>query len=128
VSAEINGIAVGEVRFTGKTTDVLECVVAIDALRSIGNELRLEYDADGDTADDPGLVFLDVIDLAIPLVPEAEAEVLSIAAYDASPLDVRDVDYLVVTHSDFLAAAKRLRDLEESQGFKVAVVDVDRAY
>jgi Peptidase family C25 len=128
VSAEINGIAVGEVRFTGKTTDVLEGVVAIDALRPIGNELRLEYDAEGATADDPGLVFLDVIDLAIPLVPEADAEVLSIAAYDASPLDVRDVDYLVVTHSDFLAAAKRLRDLEESQGFKVAVVDVDRAY
>jgi Peptidase family C25 len=128
VSADINGVLIGEARFTGKTPAVLEGVIAIDALHPTGNELRLEYDAEGTTADDPGLVFLDVIDLAIPVAPEGDAEVLSVAAYDASALDVRDVDYLVVTHSDFLAAAERLRGLEEREGFKVAVVDVDRAY
>jgi hypothetical protein len=129
VSAEINGVPVGNVSYTGKTAHVLEGMIAIEALRSTGNELRLEYQADGSTADDPGLVFLDVIDLAIPLLAqEGEAEILSVDAYDASPIDLRGADYLVVTHSDFLAAAERLRGQKESQGFRVAVVDVDRAY
>ncbi len=129
VSAEINGVPVGEVRFTGKTTSVLLGVIPLEALRARGNELRLEYEAEGSTPEDPGLVFLDVIDLAIPRVdPSGNAEVLSVAAYDASAPDLRGVDYLIVTHADFLAAAERLRGLKESEGYRVAVVDVDRAY
>jgi hypothetical protein len=129
VAALINGVPVGEARYTGKTTSVLLGVIPLEALRATGNELRLEYQAEGSTPEDPGLVFLDVIDLAIPQVPlTGDAEVLSIAPYDASPIDLKAVDYLVVTHADFLSAAERLRGLKESQGYRVVVVDVDRAY
>jgi Peptidase family C25 len=129
VTAEINGVPVGEVRYTGKTTGVLTGLVPHGALRSSGNELRLQYEAEASTAEDPGLVFLDVIDLAIPLLaPQGDAEILEVGAYDASAPDLRAVDYLVVTHSDFRSAAERLRGLKESEGWKVAVVDVDRAY
>jgi hypothetical protein len=129
VSAEINGVPVGELTFTGKTAGLLEGVVPLDALHATGNELRLQYAADGSTPDDPGLVFLDVIDLALPvLAPSGDAEVLAVDAYDASPFDLRAVDYLIVTPPAFRSAAERLRTLEEGQGHNVAVVDVDRAY
>jgi hypothetical protein len=129
VSAQINGVPVGDLRFTGKTASVLEGRVALDALRATGNELTLQYEAEGSTPEDPGLLFLDVVDLAVPLVASADpAEVVSVAAYDAAVPDLAAVDYLVVTHGNFQDAAQKLRGLKEGEGYRVAVVDVDRAY
>jgi hypothetical protein len=128
VAAEINGVAVGELRFAGNTVGLLEGEVPVEALRPTGNELRLHYQAEGGTPEDPGLLFLDMIDLAVPLLPEGDAEVLSVGAFDATAIDLGSVDYLVVTHPDFRAAAERLRALKEGEGSRVAVVDVERAY
>ncbi len=129
VSAQINGVPVGDLRFTGKTAAVLEGRVALDVLRASGNELTLQYGAQRSTPEDPGLLFLDVVDLAVPLVASADpAEVVSVVAYDATVPDLGAVDYLVLTHANFLAAAEKLRALKEGEGFRVAVVDVDRAY
>jgi Peptidase family C25 len=129
VSAEINGVPVGDLHFNGKVANVLEGDVPQDALHVTGNELRLRYEAQGSTAEDPGLVFLDVLDLAIPqTAPAGDAEVLGVTAYDATVPDLRGIDYLILTHADFMSAAERLRGQKEAEGFRVAVVDVDRAY
>lgn len=127
VHAEINGVAVGDVTFRGKAMGLLEGSVAREALLASGNELRLSYEAEGSTPEDPGLLFLDVIDLAVT-AQEGDAEVLAVKAYDPSLPDLHGTDYLIVTHADFLDAAERLRTLKEGEGLRVAVVDVDRAY
>ena len=127
VRAEINGASVGEVVFRGKAMAVLEGGIPGDSLLATGNALRLTYEAEGGTPEDPGLVFLDVIDLVAP-EREGEAEVLAVEAYDPSLPELGGVDYLVVTHRDFLDAAERLRVLKEGEGRRVAVVDVERAY
>jgi hypothetical protein len=127
VRAEMNGVSVGEVVFSGKTMGVLRGGIPGDALRATGNELRLTYEAEASTPDDPGLVFLDVVDLMAP-EREGEAEVLAVTGYDPSLPVLAGVDYLIVTHRDFKDAAERLRALKEGDGLRVAVVDVERAY
>ena len=127
VRAEINGVPVGDSKFLGKSMGLIEGSIARDALLGSGNELRLTYEAEGSTLDDPGLVFLDVLDLGVTAAP-GDAEVLSVGAYDPSLPDLRGVEYLIVTHPDFVEAAGRLRSLKEAEGLKSEVVDVTLAY
>ena len=127
VRAEINGVPVGASKFLGKAMGLIEGGIAREALLGTGNELRLTYEAEGSTPDDPGLLFLDVLDLGLT---EAlgDAEVLSVGAYDPSLPDLRGVEYLIVAHPDFMEAAMRLRSLKEAEGLKTEVVDVGLAY
>jgi hypothetical protein len=54
--------------------------------------------------------------------------VARVVAYDPRLPSLEDVDYLVVTHADFQAAADRLAAGHASLGLQTAVVDVARAY
>ena len=103
---------------------VLEGSVPLDVLRPQGNELGLRYAS----SDGQGLVYLRSLDLEVPLEPSRESVAWSLGGYDPTLPAARGVEYLIVTHADFEAQAERLASLKRADGYRTAVVDVDRAY
>ncbi|HEV7500013.1 MAG TPA: C25 family cysteine peptidase, partial [Vicinamibacteria bacterium] len=129
VQAFINGQSAGTVTFKGKKAVMLEGTVRASALRASGNELSLTYTAAGASDDDPGLVFLDVLDLGVALAPPTTpVSIDEIVAYDSSLPAGAGADYLIVTHADFMDQARRIADLKEAEGHRTWVVDVENAY
>jgi hypothetical protein len=129
VAAEINGVPVGQVEFQGKIPALLLGSVPGSALRAAGNELKLTYQAAGSTADAPGLVFLDVLDLGVVLAPPSgPVTVNEVVAYDPRLPSLRGAEYLIVTHGAFLEQAERIAELKRQEGLRAVVVDVERAY
>jgi hypothetical protein len=108
---------------------MLEGAVAASALRATGNELSLSYTAPAATDEAPGLIFLDVLDLGVPVAPPAElVSIDQISAYDASLPAGAGADYLIVTHAAFAEQARRIAALKEAEGHRTWVVDVENAY
>lgn len=129
VRASLNGVSLGEARFTGRAAGVVRGRVPRAALRASGNELTLDYAALRVPEGDVGVAFLDAVDLRVQAAPSAgAAEVVRVAAYDPRLPRLDDVDYLVATHADFESAAQRLAALREKDGLRTATVDVARAY
>jgi Peptidase family C25 len=129
VKASLNGVVLGEARFEGRTTGVLKARFPRALLHDTGNELTLTYRARGVQEGDVGVAFVDAIDLGVRPAPvESPAQVARVVAYDPRLPRLEDVDYLVVTHADFEAAADRLAGGHAAQGLQTAVVDVARAY
>jgi hypothetical protein len=129
VQAFLNGQPVGTLKFSGKKAAVLEGAVAAGALRASGNELRLTYDAPQATAENPGLVFLDVLDLGVAVAPPSSpVSIDEISAYDSSLPAGAGADYLIVTHAAFADQARRIAALKEAEGHRTWVVDVENAY
>ena len=129
VQAFINGQAAGTVTFQGKKAVLLEGMVPAAALRESGNELSLTYTTAPASDDDPGLVFLDVLDLGVSVAASTEPVPLEgIEAYDASLPAGAGADYLIVTHAAFSDQARRIAALKEAEGHRTWVVDVENAY
>jgi peptidase C25-like protein len=129
VQAFINGEPAGTVTFEGKKPVLLEGTVPAGAVHESGNELSLVYTASPASDDDPGLVFLDVLDLGVSVAASAEPVPLDgIEAYDASLPAGAGADYLIVTHSAFAGQARRIASLKEAEGHRTWVVDVENAY
>ncbi len=129
VGATINGQPVGTLTFSGAGPAVLTGTVSATSLQASGNELALTYAAtstETGNPDDSGLVYLDSVDLQVPLSP-GTAE-YQIAPYQPALPSFEGVQYLVVTHPLFQAQAARLAQLKEAEGLRTAVVDVERAY
>jgi hypothetical protein len=126
VVARINGAVVGSVTFNGPTSAVLTGGIPRASLRETGNELTLEYFVTGST--ELGLTYLDSMDLG--LVFPRQTRLLgaeSIEPFNAT-LPPLNVDYLIVTHPDFMDQAAQIADLKRSEGLSASVVSVDRAY
>lgn len=130
VTASLNGVPLGEARFEGRTTGLVKARFPRALLHDTGNQLTLAYRAKGVTEGDVGVAFVDAVDLAVEAAPAAgqAAQVVRVVAYDPRLPSLEDVDYLVVTHPDFAAAAARLADRRAGEGLQAAVVDVARAY
>jgi hypothetical protein len=129
VQAFINGQAAGTVKFTGKKAVMLEGTVPATALRATGNELSLTYNAPSSTDEDPGLIFLDVVDLGAAVAPPSDVvSIDEISAYDATLPAGAGADYLIVTHAAFAEQARRIAALKEADGHRTWVVDVENAY
>lgn len=128
--ASLNGVRLGSARFEGRTAGMVRARIARALLRTEGNELTLTYGAKGVADGDVGVAFVDAVDLRVQpaSVPGQTAQVTRVAAYDPRLPSLADVDYLVVTHADFAAAAARLAGLREREGLQTSVVDVARAY
>jgi len=129
VQAFLNGQAVGTLKFTGKKAAMLEGTVSAGTLRATGNELSLTYTAPASTDNDPGLIFLDVVDLGANVAPPSDpVSIDQISAYDAGLPAGAGADYLIVTHAAFAEQARRIAALKEADGHRTWVVDVENAY
>ena len=130
VQASLNGVRLGEAQFEGRTTGIVQARIPRALLREVDNELTLTYRAKGVADGDVGVAFVDAIDLRVQSAPGKgqTAQVARVVAYDPRLPRLEDVDYLVVTHADFAAAAERLAGLHEREGLQTSVVDVERAY
>ena len=131
VRATINGVAIGEVHFEGRTPISLDTTVPAEILRETGNELNLVYDSsvrDGMPIV-PGYVYLDYLEIGAPHRPAiSTASLAAIRPYDARLPAVGGAKYLIVTHPDFRAEADRLAALKTAEGLKAVVLDVNVAY
>jgi hypothetical protein len=129
VQAFINGQPAGTVKFTGKKAVMLEGSVSAGTLRATGNELSLTYTAPAATDEDPGVVFLDVLDLGASVAPPTDpVSIDAVSAYDAGLPAGAGADYLIVTHVAFAEQARRIAALKEAEGHRTWVVDVENAY
>jgi hypothetical protein len=129
VTASINGHAVGSLTFEGAGPALLTGSLPASALLTTGNELTLNYSsvsAESGEPDDTGLVYLDVLDVQVPLLPGTAAYVVK--PYEPALPSFSGVRYLVVTHPLFQAQAARLAQAKEAEGLHAAVVSVDSAY
>jgi len=126
VWATLNGLPLGDVRFQGETMAWVSGHFPAAALRPTGNELTLTYEADLASAEDVGLVFLDVVDIGIrPVLGEASYE---LSGFDSSLPSFEGKNYLIVTHGLFRRQADRIAELKAAEGHRPVVVDVERAY
>ena len=129
VRAWINGSFVGVVAFEGARPALLTGSVDAGALQPIGNQLVLEYAAETFDDWDWGLAYVDSLDLGMPLAARnAPVAVDGIGLYEPALPQPPRADYLIVTHGDFLAAARRIAAAKEAEGLRTAIVDVERAY
>jgi hypothetical protein len=123
LEAWVNDQPVGQLGFGGLGAAVLEGAVPAESLRAEGNQLTIRYTS----PDGVGIVYLDRVELGLPAAPVTEVAEVSVRGFDGR-VSLGRVDYLVVTHPDFAAAAERLAALKAAEGFRTAVVDVERAY
>jgi hypothetical protein len=130
VRASLNGVSLGEASFAGRETGTVRGAVPRALLRETDNELTLTYAARGVAQGDVGVVFVDAIDLRVVAAPAKGqvAQVARVSAYDPRLPSLAGVDYLVLTHADFAAAAERLAAYRTDHGLQTAVVDTARAY
>lgn len=132
VEASINGARIGTLTFDGPVAATLEGSVPRQALLAAGNQLQLVYTAVTRGSNQPvddGYVYLDYVDVAAAAAPVATpVPVSALTAYDGSQPKLKGVEYLVVTHPDFRAAADRIAALKEAEGLRAAVVETDNAY
>jgi hypothetical protein len=132
VRAVLNGVPLGRARFVGRSPGVVEGMIPRAFLHEGDNQIAIDYriHAATEPGAEIGVVFLDAIDLGIrpAAAAEGQAEIVRLAPYDPRLPDLSAVDYLVVTHADFEAAADRLAQWREAGGRRAAVVDVERAY
>ena len=129
VHAAINGHPVGSLTFEGTGAAVLTGSVPANLLLATGNALTLTYSssaAGSGEPDDSGLVYLDALDLQVPLLPGTAA--YSVKEYLPALPAFTGVRYLVVTHPLFQAQAARLAQAKDAEGLHAAVVTVDSAY
>ncbi len=124
VEAFVNGVSLGSLTFSGAVPAVLEGEVPLDVLRPQGNQLSLRYTS----GDGQGLVYLRSLDLDVPLEASRESVAYTLGAYDPRLPTAEGVEYLIVTHAAFQAQADRLASLKRADGYRTAVVDVERAY
>ena len=126
VRAWLNGLPLGDASFQGGTMAWLAGQFPAAVLRPSGNELSLTYEADPNSAEDVGLVSLDVVDIGVRLLPgEASYE---LSGFDASLPSFGGKNYLIVTHELFRPQAERIAALKAAEGLRPVVVDVERAY
>jgi hypothetical protein len=128
VVARINGVTVGSLTFAGAVPALLEGTIPAAALQATGNELVLDYTADTAGPEDLGLAYLDTLDLGLTLAPASNAIAYALRPWDPEPRVAPGVDYLILTHPDFLRQAERLAQLKLAEGLIPAVVDVRHAY
>jgi hypothetical protein len=127
VDATINGHHAGSVTFEGFADAVLMGSVPASALRTTGNQMRLDYMAEGGTGWDMALI--DYLEIAAPTGPgNRPATVARIAGYDPALPAAPQTQYLIVTHPAFLDAAHRIAAYKQAEGLDATVVDVERAY
>ena len=124
VEAFVNGVSLGSLTFSGAVPAVLEGEVPLDVLRPQGNQLSLRYTS----GDGQGLVYLRSLDLEVPLEASRESVAYTLGGYDPRLPAAEGVEYLIVTHAAFQAQADRLASLKRAEGYRTAVVDVERAY
>jgi uncharacterized repeat protein (TIGR01451 family) len=129
LTATINGLVAGSLTFEGAGPATLEGAIAAEALRPTGNRLELAY-AGADLAGSLGepLLYLDYLDLAIPLAVAPRAAAFALSPYDPALPRFRGTEYLIVTHPLFRRAAQRIARLKEAEGLATAVVETDAAY
>jgi hypothetical protein len=128
VEASLNGVAIGQVQFSGQAVAEIFGEMPAGAVHAGTNELTLAYAASASDPDDVGLAVLDRVELGVPR-PRPQAPV----AYALSPYDpvlprTAGADYLIVTHQRFRAQADQIAALKAAEGFRPVVVDVARAY
>src|SRR5262249_31724291 len=130
VEASINGYPVGTVTVKGAVAAKLVGSVPASALAAAGNRLELTYTIAAPASDDDvGLMFLDVLDLGVPVAPPTDRVPLDrVVPYDPSLPPNAGADYLIVTHGAFAEQARRVAALKEADGHRTAVVDVQNAY
>ena len=124
VEAFVNGVSLGSLTFSGAVPAVLEGEVPLDVLRPQGNQLSLRYTS----GDGQGLVYLRSLDLEVPLEASRESVAYTLGAYDPRLPAAEGIEYLIVTHAAFQPQADRLAGLKRADGYRTAVVDVERAY
>ena len=128
VSATLNGQFVGTLDFSGTSGAVLVGSVPRSSLRTSGNALELSYSAGGSTSENPGLVFLDSVDVKATMAPvSAEVEHRS-GPYGATLPSLASANYLIVTHPDFAAQARRVASAKNAEGWRAAVLSTERIY
>lgn len=127
IEASINGESVGTLTFVGEGAGVLVGEVPGEALAESGNHLELVYTTEDPS--DPGFVYLNHMDLALPEPPLASVAPLAVLPYDPNlSAAARQADYLVVSHSSFQEQAERIAALKNGDGHQAAVLSVERAY
>ncbi|PZR14955.1 MAG: hypothetical protein DI536_09245 [Archangium gephyra] len=132
VDATINGFHVGSVDFDGATPVTLEGSIPVAHLRTSGNQLALTLTSTAVSPNEQGalgFVYLDWLEVD-GVAPDflRQASVDGIAPYDPVIPNSRGANYLVISHAEFLDAARELAELKRQEGLRPLVVDVERAY
>jgi hypothetical protein len=128
VEAFVNGRLTGSVAFRGAGPALLAGSLPAEVLSSAGNQLELRYTAEDATADDPGMVYLNYLDLSIPPTAPVKARPDSLRPFDPSLPRLEGIEYLVITHAAFREQAEEIASLKRRDGLQAVVVDVERAY
>ena len=129
VGAYLNDHYIGEISFNGLGLGQVKGQVPAEAIDAYDNELRVVYSVADAEKNPYGLIFLDVIDLGINLEPSEDiAEIVRLDTFDASLPFLRGVDYLILTHPLFAEGAQQIADQKQREGFRAAVVDIERVY
>ncbi len=125
VSVAVNGQLIGRAEASG--TEMVEIEGTLDAvyLHPGSNEIAVTFAS----ADVAGYALLDIADFGLtPDFSSRTVEVADISRFDSDLPRAREVDYLIVTHELFTAAAERIGAAKTAEGHTVAIVDAERAY
>jgi len=129
VRATLNGLPVGEITIAGRTPGMILGQVPAGTVLGSGNQLTVQYTATSDNPDETGLVFLDVVDVGIPLQPvTAEVSADRITPFACALPPLNGVDYCIVTHGLFADGARRIAEQKRNEGYNPAVVDAEVLY
>lgn len=128
VSATLNGQFIGALDFSGTPGAVLAGSVPRSSLRASDNSLELSYSAGGSTSENPGLVFVDSVDVQATVAPASAEVEHRLAPYSATLPSLASSNYLIVTHPDFAAQAQRVASAKNAEGWRAAVLSTERIY
>ncbi len=129
LSVTINGQPAGSLVFEGDGKAELSGEVPASALMATGNKLAIAYTSSSADPSDPGLVYLDSLDLGVTRT--RAPRVLTpgdIEPFSTSLPPAGRTDYLIVSHPDFLEQAGRIAELKRAEGHRVTVANAERAY
>jgi Peptidase family C25 len=126
----INGVDVGGATAEGKDDLIAQGTIDARQLYPLKNALTVRLEAT-ETPYTPshafGLAYLGHLEFDFAPKP-SETVYQPVEVVGLKYLKVSPTDYLIITHSRFLAAAQRFAVLKEREGFRPQVVDVEAIY
>ncbi len=131
VEFTLNGTALPALEFDGTDPATLHTTVPAALLRATGNQLTAALTSTPLSPDDVGLgfVYLDKVEFeGLGQAPTPVVNADAIVPYQPTVNTMSGVDYLVITHPDFIDSARDFVAMKNAAGFHATVIDVSRLY
>jgi len=132
VEAWLNGVYLGNVSFEGLAGAVLTSNASVP-LQATGNVIRLKIDSLAGVSKPYDIVLFDYLEMSYPQATTPVFNTLKgVRPALSAPIEngrlPKAVDYLVISHPDFLSELQPLVNLHTAEGMAVKVVNVNAIY